>query len=208
MSNSGRAEIHLDPNPTGHLDAALPGAAAPLRSLPQEHLAAGDPDVRGWQVVSDDGQPIGQVDDLLVDAAAHRVRYLSVSLDAALADGLPEVAGAAAGGPIPGTNPDASALPGMDIAAISGLSGLTEMLAEEFVRSTITEEELALARDGVPPQHRRVLVPIGAAAIDPDQRQVRVRGLLAAHAAGLPDYHGQLLTPEMEAGLRRGFGHA
>jgi len=76
------------------------------------------------------------------------------------------------------------------------------------VRSTITDEELALARDGVPAEPRRVLVPIGAAAIDPDQRQIMARGLLASHAAGLPEYHGQLLTHEAEAGLRQRFGHA
>jgi hypothetical protein len=205
--SSTHTEIHLDPNPTGKLDEAVPGALVPLRSLPQEHLASGDPDVRGWAVLGDDGNRIGAVDDLLVDAEARKVRFLIVALDTVLES--------ADEGPIPGVDPGAPgsvsglAVAGVDsVSGMEGLSGLTGMLAEEFVRSTITDEELALARDGVPPAHRRVLVPIGAAAIDPDPRQVRVRGLLASHAAGLPEYHGQLLTHEAEAGLRLRFGHA
>jgi hypothetical protein len=208
--SSERAELHLDPNPTGQLDAAVPGALVPLRSLPQEHLASGDPDVRGWAVLGDDGNRIGDVDDLLVDAEARQVRFLIVSLDAAW-----DRADDAGEGPIPGMNPDApgsvaglAAAPVTSVPGMEGLSGLTGMLAEEFVRSTITDEELALARDGVPPDPRRVLIPIGAAAIDSEARQVMVRGLLASHAAGLTDYHGQLLTHEAEAGLRLRFGHA
>lgn len=207
MSSSEQTEVHLDPNPTGKLDEAVPGALVPLRSLPQEHLAgdgSDSPDVRGWAVLGDDGNRIGDVDDLLVDAEARKVRFLIVSLDAAWES--------ADEGPIPGVDPDA---PGSGltagfaaVAGAEGLTGITGMLAEEFVRSTITDEELALARDGVPADPRRVLVPIGAAAIDPEAREVRVRGLPASHAAGLPDYHGQHLTHEAEAALRLRFGHA
>ena len=206
MSSTEHTEIRLDPNPTGQLDAAVPGALVPLRSLPREHLASGDPDVRGWAVLGDDGNRIGDVDDLLVDAEARKVRFLIVSLDAAW-----DRADDAGEGPIPGMNPDAPgsvATPVTSVSGMEGLSGLTGMLAEEFVRSTITDEELALARDGVPADRRRVLIPIGAAAIDSEARQVMVRGLLASHAAGLTDYHGQLLTHEAEAGLRLRFGHA
>jgi hypothetical protein len=215
MSSSERTEIRLDPNPTGQLDAAVPGALVPLRSLPQEHLASDDPDVRGWAVLGDDGNRIGDVDDLLVDAEARKVRFLIVSLDPAWARGESTAGESAEDGPIPGVDPDAPGTleRGMVVAVagvsgVEGLSGITGMLAEEFVRSTITDEELALARDGVPADPHRVLVPIGAAAIDSDQRQIVVRGLLASHAAGLPDYHGQLLTHEAEAGLRQRFGHA
>ncbi len=213
--SSERAEIHLDPNPTGQLDAAVPGALVPLRSLPREHLASGDPDVRGWAVLGDDGNRIGTVDDLLVDAEARMVRFLIVALDPAWAPERPAVEKPAEDGPIAGMNPDDPGTLGRhaaggvaSVSGVEGLSGMTGMLAEEFVRSTITDEELSLARDGVPADPRRVLVPIGAAAIDSEQRQVVVRGLLASHAAGLPDYHGQLLTHEAEAGLRLRFGHA
>src|SRR5690606_25628661 len=39
-----------------------------------------DPDVRGWQVYSSDGMLIGEVDELLVDTEALKVRYLDVEL--------------------------------------------------------------------------------------------------------------------------------
>lgn len=43
-------------------------------------VADGYPDVRGWDVKTSDGQKIGEVDDLLVDTAAKRVRYLEVKV--------------------------------------------------------------------------------------------------------------------------------
>jgi photosynthetic reaction center H subunit len=44
-------------------------------------IAEGDPDVRGWDVLSADGKRIGSVDDLLIDTAAMKVRYLDVEVD-------------------------------------------------------------------------------------------------------------------------------
>jgi photosynthetic reaction center H subunit len=44
-------------------------------------VADGDPDVRGWDVLSADGRRIGEVDDLLIDTAAMKVRYLDVEID-------------------------------------------------------------------------------------------------------------------------------
>src|SRR3954454_23999679 len=167
MSSSTHTEIPLDPNPTGKLDEAVPGALVPLRSLPQEHLASDDPDVRGWAVLGDDGNRIGDVDDLLVDAEARKVRFLIVALDAAWEN--------ADEGPIPGMSPDApggvSGLAAAGVAGVSGvegLSGIAGQLGEELTRSPITDEERARARDGAPADPRRVLVPIGAAAIDPE----------------------------------------
>jgi photosynthetic reaction center H subunit len=52
-------------------------------------VAEGQPDVRGWEVVAADGRRIGEVDDLLVDTGAMKVRYLEVDLDARDL-GLPE----------------------------------------------------------------------------------------------------------------------
>lgn len=40
-----------------------------------------DPDVRGWTVVDDQDRPVGKVDNLLVDVAKERVRYLDVDLN-------------------------------------------------------------------------------------------------------------------------------
>ncbi|HEX7181233.1 MAG TPA: PRC-barrel domain-containing protein [Thermoanaerobaculia bacterium] len=53
----------------------------PLKQLKDYTVAKGDPDVRGWNVYSNDGRKIGEVDELLVDTAAMRVRYLDVDLD-------------------------------------------------------------------------------------------------------------------------------
>ena len=52
----------------------------PLNELDDFEVADGDPDVRGWEVVGADRQAIGKVDNLLVDTAAKKVRYLDVDL--------------------------------------------------------------------------------------------------------------------------------
>lgn len=53
----------------------------PLDELDDYTVAEGDPDVRGWDVLSADGRKIGEVDNLLVDTAAMKVRYLEVDVD-------------------------------------------------------------------------------------------------------------------------------
>jgi uncharacterized protein (TIGR02271 family) len=53
----------------------------PLDQLDDYKVAEGDPDVRGWEVVASDGRKIGEVDQLLVDTAAMKVRYLDVDVD-------------------------------------------------------------------------------------------------------------------------------
>lgn len=59
----------------------------PLDQLEDFRIAEGDPDVRGWDVLSSDGRRIGEVDDLLVDIDAMKVRYLDVEMDPELIDG-------------------------------------------------------------------------------------------------------------------------
>lgn len=54
---------------------------APLDQLEDFKVAEGEPDVRGWDVVSSDGKRIGEVHELLVDTTAMKVRYLDVDLD-------------------------------------------------------------------------------------------------------------------------------
>jgi len=44
-------------------------------------IAEGDPDPRGWEVVTRDGRELGEVEDLVVDTRAMKVRGLEVSLD-------------------------------------------------------------------------------------------------------------------------------
>jgi uncharacterized protein (TIGR02271 family) len=53
----------------------------PLDELDDFKVASGDPDVRGWDVVASDGRKIGEVDNLLIDTGAMKVRYLDVDLD-------------------------------------------------------------------------------------------------------------------------------
>jgi PRC-barrel domain protein len=61
--------------------ATLEAGVVPLKDLKDYKVAKGDPDVRGWVVESNDGRRLGKVDDLLVDTAAMKVRYLDVELD-------------------------------------------------------------------------------------------------------------------------------
>lgn len=53
----------------------------PLGQLDDLKVAEGDPDVRGWQVVASDGRTIGEVDELLIDTNAMKVRYLDVEVE-------------------------------------------------------------------------------------------------------------------------------
>ncbi|MEX2571549.1 MAG: DUF2382 domain-containing protein [Gemmatimonadota bacterium] len=53
----------------------------PLDELDDFKVADGDPDVRGWDVLASDGRKIGEVDNLLVDATAMKVRYLDVDIE-------------------------------------------------------------------------------------------------------------------------------
>jgi photosynthetic reaction center H subunit len=84
--------------------AAVESGVLPLKELKDFQVAKGDPDVRGWEVLSNDGRRIGKVDDLLVDTAAMKVRYLDVDLD----DDLRNLA---AGGTGPGTKRDNILIP-------------------------------------------------------------------------------------------------
>lgn len=52
----------------------------PLNSLDGWKVADGEPDIRGWEVVSSDGQRVGKVDELLVDTTANKVRYVDVDM--------------------------------------------------------------------------------------------------------------------------------
>lgn len=60
----------------------------PLDQLRDFEIAEGDPDVRGWAVISSDGREIGEVDEVLIDTSVMKVRYLDVAVfDDLLADG-------------------------------------------------------------------------------------------------------------------------
>jgi uncharacterized protein (TIGR02271 family) len=53
----------------------------PLDELSDFKVADDDPDVRGWDVISADGKRVGEVENLLVDTGAMKVRYLDVEVD-------------------------------------------------------------------------------------------------------------------------------
>ena len=58
-----------------------PGGLVPLSEADDFKVAKGNPDVRGWDVLASDGTEVGEVDDLLVDLEALKVRYLVIELD-------------------------------------------------------------------------------------------------------------------------------
>jgi len=51
----------------------------PLSELPDYKVEPGDPDPRGWTVLSTDGRSLGKVEDLVIDTSAMKVRHLIVS---------------------------------------------------------------------------------------------------------------------------------
>ena len=53
----------------------------PMSGLHNFKIEPGDPDPRGWSVVSTDGSSYGTVRDLLVDTSAMKVRHLIVDVD-------------------------------------------------------------------------------------------------------------------------------
>lgn len=65
--------------------AGLNDRIVPLDEMDDFRVAEGDPDIRGWDVIASDGRKVGEVDQLLVDTEAMKVRYLDVGLE----EGLP-----------------------------------------------------------------------------------------------------------------------
>lgn len=55
-----------------------------LRRLPSAQIASGEPDIRGWLTLADDGHRVGRVHDLIVDIATGQVRHLEIKLDPGL----------------------------------------------------------------------------------------------------------------------------
>lgn len=166
-------------NDTDH--AAAPSRVTPLRNLRGYRIAEGDPDVRGWEVVGGDGRRIGSVNDLLVDTAEGKVRYLDVQLDKGLYRDAPEPA--AVGAPT---------------------------VTEYLVRETLSDEENRLTADHhLDSRHhsgeRHVVFPIGHAEIDEASDRILFSSLSAADAVNLPPYVPGEINPDYEQSLRRWF---
>lgn len=183
-------------------------------------VAEGDPDVRGWAVIGQDGRRIGEVDDLLVDTHAMKVRYLEVRLDRdLLGAGRPDGDARIVEGE---KDPDATAVPELD--GLSGMGGIIGMAAvpgapmtllggnlpETLIRQTLSEEENRLTAERRIGEHpyegeRHVLVPIGRARLDTDEDRVFVDALTAREALSLPAYERGAVDRAYEARLRRAF---
>ena len=75
MANDDR--IH----PNARSAGTAGGALVHLKDVKDFKFSEDQPDPRGWDVRTADGTKIGEVEDLLFDTAARRVRYLEVDLD-------------------------------------------------------------------------------------------------------------------------------
>lgn len=62
-----------------------PLMARRLRRVPSAKIAPGEPDIRNWLTLTEDGYRVGRVHDLLVDLASGHVRHLEIRLDPDLA---------------------------------------------------------------------------------------------------------------------------
>jgi len=60
---------------------------ARMSALGDYRVSDEDPDPRGWSVVGRDGATIGRVEDLIVDTAAMKVRYLEITVTDAASSG-------------------------------------------------------------------------------------------------------------------------
>lgn len=69
------------PGTTGRLDNTTTGQLMHLSEMDDYEVADGEPDIRGWDVRAANGDKIGDVEDLLVDSATLRVRYIEVELE-------------------------------------------------------------------------------------------------------------------------------
>lgn len=58
-----------------------------LDKLDNYKIADGEPDIRGWDVKSTDGQKLGEVENLLVDTGLMKVRYIELKLEKKFASG-------------------------------------------------------------------------------------------------------------------------
>jgi uncharacterized protein (TIGR02271 family) len=63
-------------------DEYLDPGLKPMSEVNDYKIEKGDPDPRGYTVVGSDGRSIGTVDDLIIDTAAMKVRYLVVDVTA------------------------------------------------------------------------------------------------------------------------------
>ncbi|HKV06596.1 MAG TPA: PRC-barrel domain-containing protein [Thermoanaerobaculia bacterium] len=154
----------------------MSGRIVLLSRLSDARLPESEPDPRGWEVYGSDGVKAGEVDDLLVDANSHAVRYLDVDLDRRGA-GAPE-------------------------ESPSGLGPITEHLVRETLSDTENEMTGGPSRF---PRSRHVLVPVELARIE-DGRRISLVDLRSGDMDLLPEYGGDEIDEEGNHALRLRYG--
>ncbi len=81
QSTTGQVDNRTALGSTGSMNNATSGQLAHLSEMDDYEIADGEPDIVGWDVCASNGEKIGDVEDLLVDSATMRVRYLEVKLE-------------------------------------------------------------------------------------------------------------------------------
>ena len=74
-------ELGMPENMRHDIQQTRDAGLARLDELDDYKVADGDPDIRGWNVKTFAGQKVGKVEELIVDKAAMRVRYMDVKVD-------------------------------------------------------------------------------------------------------------------------------
>lgn len=185
----------------------------PLARLNDARLPESEPDPRGWEVFGSDGAKVGEVDDLLVDAGSHAVRYLDVDLDRA-------TFGAGARRSASQTGEEEGEVLAQEVAAglgagltaprgtpaTTGTSGLGP-IAEHLVRETLSDAENELTGGDVSrfPRSRHVLVPVELARIG-EGRRISLLDLRSGDVEMLPEYGGAEIDEEGDHALRLRYG--
>ena len=148
----------------------------PLARLNDARLPESEPDPRGWEVYGSDGAKVGEVDDLLVNADSHVVRYLDVDLDRRGEDAREEES--------------------------SGLSPIAEHLVRETLSDT--ENEMTGGAPRLP-RSRHGLVPVELVRIE-GGRRISLADLRSGDTDLLPEYGGEEIDEDGDHALRLRFG--
>lgn len=165
----------------GDTDSLRTTAAGQLRHLDDLHdftIAEGEPDIRGWDVRGTDGTKLGKVEDLLVDTAALKVRYIEVKLEKEIASLVARDGGI---GAVADTSPTRH----------------TDLSTQDLTGSRARADDIEQGT-------RFVLVPIGVARLDDDHDDVLLDAQ-AAQMAGIPAYNRASLTRDYESDVVRGY---
>jgi hypothetical protein len=179
-----------------------PSRIAPLSDFDDRDVAAGDLDVRGWDVIAADGERLGVVDELLIDTGTGRVRYLDVDLEDDLVEALSGRAQSAQS-PLERPQPAGDSLLGDVNPAFAAGTSKAQAPSQKIERRTDTG---ALAPADSEGGTRHVLLPIGRLRIAAEAEQVFLAGMGSREAAALPAYRPGASLPALERALAERFG--